>query len=302
MKQGIQDRQLRYCIFQVEPSSQLCTQCTVTKSPFCENHALGSCQEFKKKKVEDRVEFIKIKGLCFRCLKPGHLSISCQSRLTWEESGKLHPTLLHVSKPAKLPAYAVRTLLGWGIIGPIVPTNSASGEEGNLTCHRIATREIGSSKLGNRFTIEAQTKEVINPFKVRRMLELDLSECCNGQPEFSQEDCKFLNIARKGIRLREDSHYEMTLPVKEGTPSLPHNRVMARSRLRPLKKRLESNSTFRSHYVEFKNKLIENGYAEKVSQDTQPDGDSKSAWYITHHGISRTMVYHAPWGIPSKET
>lgn len=464
-------------IFQEEPSSQLCPQRTVTKCPFCEkNHALGSCQEFKKKKVEDRVEFIKIKGLCFGCLKPGHLSISCQSRLTCEECGKLHPTLLHVSKPAKLPAkrnqtgnkqpkepnndesinastsvsnyvsdhcveattcmvvpvilthkentsvkiftyalldngsdstfinssiltklqvngpeitlklntmygqteieakkieglvvqhinqaevsialpraysrdiipskkgqiptpekakkwphldrikdkllplqedmeigiligcncpkalkprevilgrdedpYAVRTLLGWGIIGPIVPTNSASGgEEGYLTCHRIATREIGSSKLGNRFTIEAQTKEVVNPFEVRRMFELDFSERCNGQPEFSQEDCKFLNIARKGIRLREDSHYEMPLPMKEGTPSLPHNRIMARNRLRPLKKRLESNSTYRSHYVEFMNKLIENGYAERVSQGTQPDGDSKSAWYIPHHGV-----------------
>ena len=92
-------------ISQEEPSSQLRPQRTVTKCPFCEkNHALGSCQEFKKKKVEDRVEFIKIKGLCFGCLKPGHLSISCQSRLTCEECGKLHPTLLHVSKPAKLPA------------------------------------------------------------------------------------------------------------------------------------------------------------------------------------------------------
>ena len=160
-----------------------------------------------------------------------------------------------------------------------------SGEEGNLTCHRIATREIGSSKLGNRFTIEAQTKEVVNPFKVRRMFELDFWEHCNGQPELSQEDCKFLNIARKGIRLREDSHYEMPLPMKEGTPSLPHNHVMARNRLRPLKKRLESNSTYRSHYVEFMNKLIENGYAEKVPQGTQPDGDSKSAWYIPHHGV-----------------
>ena len=81
-------------IFQEEPSSQLCPQRTVTKCPFCEkNHALGSCQEFKKKKVEDRVKFIKIKGLCFGCLKPGHLSISCQSRLTCEECCKLHPTL-----------------------------------------------------------------------------------------------------------------------------------------------------------------------------------------------------------------
>ena len=92
-------------ISQEEPSSQLRPQRTVTKCRFCEkNHALGSCQEFKKKKVEDRVEFIKIKGLCFGCLKPGHLSISCQSRLTCEECGKLHPTFcMSPNQPNYLP-------------------------------------------------------------------------------------------------------------------------------------------------------------------------------------------------------
>ena len=37
--------------------------------------------------------------------------------------------------------------------------------------------------------------------------------------------------------------------------------------------------------MEFMNKLIENGSAEKVPQGTQPDGDGKSAWYIPHHGV-----------------
>ena len=65
--------------------------------------------------------------------------------------------------------YAIRTLLGWGIIGPIVPTNSTSDEEeGNLTCHRIATREIRSSKLDNRFTIEAQTNGGGQPLRSKK--------------------------------------------------------------------------------------------------------------------------------------
>ena len=182
--------------------------------------------------------------------------------------------------------YAVRTLLGWGIIGPATPTNSASEEEDeNLTCHRVVTREIGSSRLDHRFVIEARTKEVVNPFAVRRMFELDFSEHCNGQPAFSQEDRKFLDIAKKGIRLRTDSHYEMPLPMKEGSPLLPHNRTTAWNRLKPLKKRLESNGTYRSHYMEFMNKLVENGYAERVPQGTQPDKDRKSVWYIPHHGV-----------------
>ena len=60
---------------QERPSSHLGLQRPVSKCPFCEkNHALEGCHEFKKKKVEERVEFIKIKGLCFGCLTSGHLS------------------------------------------------------------------------------------------------------------------------------------------------------------------------------------------------------------------------------------
>ena len=81
-----------------QPPIQRSPQRVIIKCPLCEkNHALESCQEFKKKKLEEQGEFIKAKGLCFGCLKPGHPSISCQSRLSCEECGILHPTLLHVA-------------------------------------------------------------------------------------------------------------------------------------------------------------------------------------------------------------
>ena len=84
-------------------------QSQATKCPLCEKaHALDKCHEFKKKKLEDRREFIKSKGLCFGCLKSGHLSISCQSRLTCEECGKPHPTLLHSSQPPKRPQRRIK--------------------------------------------------------------------------------------------------------------------------------------------------------------------------------------------------
>ncbi len=37
--------------------------------------------------------------------------------------------------------------------------------------------------------------------------------------------------------------------------------------------------------MEFMNKLVENGYAVKVPQATQPEKDRKSVWYIPHHGV-----------------
>ena len=71
-------------------------QCSLCKGI----HPLTKCQEFKKKRVEERREFVKTKGLCFGCLKSGHLSSSCRFRLTCEECGKPHPTLLHISVQA----------------------------------------------------------------------------------------------------------------------------------------------------------------------------------------------------------
>ena len=73
-------------------------QSQATKCPLCEKtHALAKCHEFKNKKLEQRRGFMKSKGLCFGCLKSGHLSISHQSRFTCGECGKPHPTLLHSS-------------------------------------------------------------------------------------------------------------------------------------------------------------------------------------------------------------
>ena len=93
--------------YEIRKTASLSTveeQCPATNCPLCDKtHALDKCHEFKKKKLEDRREFIKAKGLCFGCLKSGHLSVSCQSRLTCEECNTPHPTLLHNSQPAKRP-------------------------------------------------------------------------------------------------------------------------------------------------------------------------------------------------------
>ena len=58
-------------------------------------HDLNSCQEFCKKDVKERKEFTKSKGLCFGCLKQGHVSKYCKKRKTCDTCGKLHPASLH---------------------------------------------------------------------------------------------------------------------------------------------------------------------------------------------------------------
>ena len=398
---------------QEHTAGQLSPKRTVTKCPLCHrDHALERCHDFKKKRLEDRIEFIKAKGLCFGCLKSGHLSISCQSRLSCDECDKLHPTLLHSTgpirrrskantsnRPAEVPSpinsssgssasnkecananasvctsafssngefitsmvvpvvlhhkdnpsvemktYALldngsdstfiksSTLRKLDVDGPqmtlklntmygqseivvkkieglivqhvtkttapvalpkaysrdfiplkrnqiptreiaskwphlrqikdqllplqkdmevglligcncpkaIKPRDVILGEEDEpyavrthasqegdalTTCHRVVTYEIGSKRLDSRFAFDARTKEVINPSDVRRMFEIDFSEKDKEDIHLSQEDRRFLEIVRTGVRHCPDGHYEIPLPIRDKQLTLPNNGI-----------------------------------------------------------------------------
>ena len=72
--------------------------------------------------------------------------------------------------------------------------------------------------------------------------------------------------------------------MKDKNVVLPNNRAMAWNRLKPLKKRFQRNETYREHYVNFMNKVIQSGYAERVPEGKVSEGN-KSVWYIPHHGV-----------------
>lgn len=207
--------------------------------------------------------------------------------------------------------YAVRTLLGWGIIGPVIPQDvREDGEEEAeaATCNRIMTHEICSdTPKGLNFIPKMQIKEEINPYAVKTMFETDFSERHSTEQSLSQEDKKFLTIVEDGIHRCESGHYEMPLPLKHPSPPLLNNREVALRRLSQLKRRFESNKKYKEDYVAFMESVIQSGYAERVPskeclirKDTKncqlnPGDDSKiqgsshhkdkKIWYIPHHGV-----------------
>jgi len=73
----------------------------------------------------------------------------------------------------------------------------------------------------------------------------------------------------------------MPLPMKDKNRELPNNHAMAWNRLRPLEKKLELNQMYRSHYVNFMNNFNQNGYAQKVPQDTLAE-DGSNLCGISH--------------------
>ncbi|GBN57909.1 hypothetical protein AVEN_272855-1 [Araneus ventricosus] len=66
------------------------------KCAFCnnDNHAIYKCEEFLKLSVNDKIQFLKQKSLCFNCFK-GHNARICNSKGNCKKCFKRHNTLIH---------------------------------------------------------------------------------------------------------------------------------------------------------------------------------------------------------------
>lgn len=69
---------------------------------FCSNeHMMETCPQLKRKMHKEKIGFLKEKGICFGCLKPGHMSKDCNRRLSCKVCNQTHPTVLHIGKVDK---------------------------------------------------------------------------------------------------------------------------------------------------------------------------------------------------------
>ena len=59
------------------------------------SHHLNDCEDFRRLTLKERQQFVKKSGLCFGCLRAGHLARNCRNRLTCKDCKKPHPTSLH---------------------------------------------------------------------------------------------------------------------------------------------------------------------------------------------------------------
>ncbi|XP_052386018.1 uncharacterized protein LOC127933238 [Carassius gibelio] len=123
---------------------------------------------------------------------------------------------------------------------------------------------------------------MISPTEVLKMLESDFVEKFPDDVNISQDDLKFLAKIRKGIRHKEDGHFEMPLPFKSERPNLPDNKACAIHRLKCSGKKLKRNKQYYMDYKKFMDEIIALGDAERVPEQ---DIDKRPAWYIPHHGV-----------------
>ncbi len=161
--------------------------------------------------------------------------------------------------------HAVRTDLGWSIVGPSLAHHES--QSAVIMCHRVSIKEIPA----------------VTPTDVIKVLESDFKDTEENTRVVSQEDIMFLNKLEENIRMNKDSHLEMPLSFKK-RPCLPNNEPLAVTRLQHLKRRLMKDQEYRQHYVKFMEDVIENGDAERVVDE----GKEGEKWYIPHH-----RVYHS---------
>ncbi|KAJ8372650.1 hypothetical protein AAFF_G00280660 [Aldrovandia affinis] len=158
--------------------------------------------------------------------------------------------------------YAVKTELGWSIVGS--KTAQASSKDVTGFCHRVAVKELPP----------------ITPASVIKALETDFLDTNTRENNVSQEDIQFLQQLNGNIHHNEKGHLEMPLPFRQ-RPQLPNNKYLAVVRARHLKRKLEKNPKYKEDYVKFMDGVFKDGDAEET------DGSPKegNTWYIPHHGV-----------------
>ncbi|XP_064629277.1 uncharacterized protein LOC135488566 [Lineus longissimus] len=97
-----------------------------------EGHTMENCNKLKAKSLDDRRDFIKSKGICFACLKPGHRARFCHNRAKCLNCGGSHPTLLHREAAPTVESSERKTCAS--TITSETGANTQSGNGDDLLC------------------------------------------------------------------------------------------------------------------------------------------------------------------------
>ncbi|XP_069979453.1 uncharacterized protein [Penaeus vannamei] len=154
---------------------------------------------------------------------------------------------------------AYLTRFGWVVFGPTGPRNPLTAP----VYHISPTQDLGEC-LREHFNADFWEKEV------------------HSQREDSLVDKLFSDKISQSIH-EESGKYVVKLPFRDSSP-LPNNREMAVRRMKSLKRKLESDKTFKETYITQMEKNISKQYAEIVPPSGLERNDGR-IWYMPHHAV-----------------
>ena len=157
--------------------------------------------------------------------------------------------------------FAVRTILGWSLVGAI-------------------SRFQQNTKSINVNFVRRTDQELED--QMERLWQMDLlPDPATSDTGLSKEDKLALNTMKQSIRL-VDGHYQIALPWKPGAPNFVNNRCLAELRLNALQKKLDKNLELKQKYTAVVEDYLAKGYAEKVETEKSY---SEMCWYLPHHAV-----------------
>ena len=158
----------------------------------------------------------------------------------------------------KSEPFAVRTLLGWSINGPIGSDRVAKHVVSNFVALSDSSLEQSVERLWRLEEEGVNRDELSWSLDDRRVMDL-----WDAKHEFV------------------DGHYQLPIPWKDGV-DFPNSYGLAVSRLGSLKRSLIKKGLLERYDDEI-SKLLEKGYAEVVP--ASQFGDSSNIWYLPHHAV-----------------
>ncbi len=159
--------------------------------------------------------------------------------------------------------YAVRTILGWTVNGPLrggMETNNSK----EVTANRISVAkldELWQLQFKQDFPDAGQNEDI----------------------EMSKDDHQFIHVVSQSSKL-VDGHYSVCLPVRNKALCMPNNRSVAEQRALNLRKRFSKDVKFHAEYVAFMDDILKKGYAVELDSAEQEPTEGRT-WYLPHHGV-----------------
>ena len=167
---------------------------------------------------------------------------------------------------------AVRTMLGWSLVGPTNERLATQTPE-----FRVNFVRSESSMLHEQMqrVYDTMHKQMI------QMYQQDFNEGTDSSKmAMSVEDRRALAIMQDCTQL-QNGHYIIPLPWKSNQVKLPRNRTMAERRLAYLRAKLLRDKDLFHNYKDKIKEYLDKGYARKVPTDLLPYTDR--TWFIPHH-------------------
>ena len=159
--------------------------------------------------------------------------------------------------------YAVKTLLGWVVNGPL--RSPVTDDE-----HPVA--------LVNRISI-VHLEQFLEKQYAHDFPEKGYEE----KREMSADGRMYMQIVSSSVTLK-DGHYYLPLPLRDRKIIMTNNRQMAEQRTFHIKRKFQRDEVYATDYKGFMSDIIKKGYAEKVPPEDLQLENGKIL-YRPHYGV-----------------